>query len=802
MTMNKELLKNGLCQWVKINLFWLVCMLLIRMFFYFQVHTRIEIDASQFAGIMKGFVFDFYLMCHLMTWLTIPFLVLYRFFPKTTNGIFMGLVFFYVVVAALLTEYYCNLTMPLDHVVLVYTPEEVMGTASSSAHVTATPFLWFFGTMALVVLLSLLWRKVKTGFVFSAVVMLAAIVVLCCVRYKNVIRGEKYYKDHASFCLAVNQPSYSYIMMTDHLREARKSLLDDGEMDAKVVMASQRLHSLHPEFEYIDPNYPFYRKANDPDVLGGFLEKTDDGLPPNFVFIIIESYGQQLTGVNAPTVSFTPYLDSLKQQGLYWTNCLSTAQRTFGVLPSVFASAPYGKYGFCPPLKPMPNHRSLLRDLQDNGYGTSYYYGGVHDFDRYDSFLKANKVDFIYVPEIQIIDSTNYEKLNEMHRWGLDDKETFAYVMERKTTQPSPRPNVDIIMTLTTHEPFYFNDVGAYEKRVEAIAKAHPDMTAREQNNIIKNPNVYACYLYMDDCVRDLMAFYQTLPEYKNTVFVITGDHRMALLNFGGPLTQFHVPLLIYSPLLTQSRQMNAVVSHLDVTPSINAYLSSNYDYHVSEDCHWMGTSLDTTVTYRNTHKQAFMLNNRDVVDYVNGDYALSNNRLYVVHEDLSCDLVEDTAKQEQLKTELSDFHSVSCYAVLCDRLKPVENTVEVIRDAEYKDQYDMVADKEFCFLFDPYEFTDNYEDIFVDISFDYQSEDTTLPFVVVNMDPYYMGINLASDEKNQNTEEASHFHHHLSIPIQEGCKGKTMRIYLHNPNKNTMRYGNIKIQISGARKS
>ena len=183
--MNKETLKKGLCQWVKINLFWLLSMLIIRMFFYFQVHSRIEIDVSQFVGIMKGYLFDFYLMCHLMTWFTIPFLVLYKFFPKTTGKIFMGFVFFYVVVAALLTEYYCNLSMPLDHVILVYTPEEVMGTASSSASITAAPFLWFFGTVGLVVLLALLWRKVRTCFVFSALVMLMAVVVVCCVRYKK-----------------------------------------------------------------------------------------------------------------------------------------------------------------------------------------------------------------------------------------------------------------------------------------------------------------------------------------------------------------------------------------------------------------------------------------------------------------------------------------------------------------------------------------------------------------------------------------------------------------------------------------
>lgn len=803
--MNKETLKKGLCQWVKINLFWLLSMLIIRMFFYFQVHSRIEIDVSQFVGIMKGYLFDFYLMCHLMTWFTIPFLVLYKFFPKTTGKIFMGFVFFYVVVAALLTEYYCNLSMPLDHVILVYTPEEVMGTASSSASITAAPFLWFFGTVGLVVLLALLWRKVRTCFVFSALVMLMAVVVVCCVRYKKIIRSEKYYKDHSSFCLAVNQPSYSYIKLTDHIRDARKSLVDDGEVSPEVLAASQRFQKLHPEFEYLDPKYPFFRKANDPDVLGSFVEKTDDGLPPNFVFLIIESLGQRLTGVNQPTISFTPFIDSLKQNGLYWQNCLSTSERTFGVLPSIFASAPYGKYGFCVTYMPMPNHRSLLRDLKDNGYETSYYYGGVHAFDRFDGFLKANKMDYIYVPDIQNIDSVTYQYLNDAHRWGLDDRETFKAVEERKTSHPSSRPNIDIVMSLTTHEPFYFGDVKEYEKRVESMVEKHPGMSEKEKNNIMKNLNIFACYLYMDDCVRELMAFYQTLPDYKNTIFVITGDHRMGPLLVNGPLSKYNVPLLFYSPLITQPRQMNAVVSHLDITPSINAYLSANYDYHIGENCHWMNTSLDTLATYRNTHKQAFMLNNRDVVDYVNGNYVLSNNRLFILAENFSWDFVDNAEKHSQLKSELADFNTVSHYAVQYDYLQPMEKTVELIRVFESRTRNELGPNNEFGYLFDAFELTDNYEDVFVDISLDLQSMDTTktLPFVVARLDPYYMSLKLtSSDDVSLNTGKEEHYHYHLSVPMQEDCQGKSLRIYLYNKSGGAMRYENVKIQVSGARKS
>ena len=814
-------LKEGICCWAKLNLFLFACMIIIRLFFYFEVHTRLEIEATQFWGVMKGVVFDFFLLSHIMTWLLLPFIVLYRYFPKTTSKVYTGLIFLYVVVASLLTEYYCNLTMPLDHVILVYTPEEVKGTATSSANITAAPFLWFFGALTIVILLALLWRKVKVGWTLSVAMLLLSIVITCCVRYKNVIREERYYKDHTSFCLAVNQPSYSYIKITDYLKNSKKTFIGDDNMaTAQVLEASERYHQLYPEFTFVDNNYPFFRKADDKDVLGSFFDRTSDSLPPNFVFIIVESFGQRLTGVDDPKISFTPFIDSLKQEGLYWKNCLSTTERTFGVLPGIFASAPYGLKGFSQPTYPMPNHNSLLKDFIDNGYETSYYYGGVHSFDRFDRFLKANKTGFIYVPEINEVDSAVYKSLADNNRWGLDDRETFQYVKQRKSSMVEPRPNVDIIMTLTTHEPFLFPDLDAYEPRVKAMMSACAELSERERTNIERNLNVFSCYLYMDDCVRDLFAFYQTLPEYKNTIFVITGDHRMASMSVGGPLNKYNVPLLIYSPLLRQPKTMDAVVSHLNITPSLNAYLSANYPYQIDEYCHWRGGVFDTVKEYRNTLRQAFMLNNRDVVDYVNGDYVISNNRLFKLNKDLMSEPAENEVVLMRLRKELEDFQTISQFAVQNDhmlnytqeerRILLQQNTDLESRYSSVFDNYVHQEDDNHYALVEPNDMypslcdflllEDNYDELVLDFAFDLQSLDTlaTLPVVTVHLEDYYMYLHLESPEGiSLNTGNLEHYRYRLFVPVEEECKGKYLKIYFYNPHGASMKYDNIQVRVS-----
>lgn len=820
--MNTTLLnkiKNGIGQLAKANLLLLVCMIIIRVFFLLQVTHRVVIEAASFSVVASGIVFDLLLVCHIAAWLLIPFLLFYCFWPNATSKTYTGLTIFYAVTSALLTEYFCNLMMPLDHVVFVYSPKEVMGTLTSSVHVTAAPFIWFLLTMAVIIAATLLWKKTRIPFIMASVLTLACVLVSVCVNYTDLIRTEKHYEDHKMFCLAVNQPSYSVIKIHDYFANKNENLIDDdNNISDEVKKAFDDFHSLNPQNEYVDPDYPLWRKADDNDVLGCSLRKTTDSLPPNFVFIIIESFGQKLTGVNNPTFSATPFIDSLKQEGLYWKNCLSSAERTFGVLPAIFASVPQGKIGFQQFWTPMPSHNSLLKDLKANGYETSYYYGGVHKFDRFDNFLKINDLDFIFVPQIDNVDSATYKLLNDNHRWGLDDAEVFDFAMARKNERPSKRPNLDVYMTLTTHEPFVFGEVEKYEKRIEELLKQHPDMPGDEKQNISQNLNIFACYNYMDESVRKLINYYKTLPEYENTIFVITGDHRMAFLPFGLAIHNYNVPLLIFSPLLKEHKSMDAVVSHLDITPTIEAYLHENYGFKIDECCHWIGNSLDTARTFRNTRKLAFMLNNRDVVDYYEGDYFLSNNKVFVIDSNFEHQYVNDENITQTMTEHLNSYSVVSRFTVQHDFLKKTENrypllnysldfkinTIGIFSDF-LKTENDNVSvqideKNEYGPLFQRIDIPEDAASILIELSMDLICHDISkeLPSIVFQSNDFYVSIAINDDLGNPlNTGQWEHFHTKITIPVSDEMNGDNLKIYLYNSQRTIMEYDNLKIDVS-----
>lgn len=668
MTAWKDKLVSGLGEWVRWNLLLWCCMVAMRPLFFLEVYFRLGLEWNQLFTVMSGSWFDLLLVSRIFTFGLILFLLVYVFFPKTAKGVFKGLMLLYAVVSALLTEYYCNLTMPLDHVVLVYSPEELRTTVfASSTSISLAQVLWFVLTVGVAVAIVFMGgKKTRKGkWIFLVAVLF---VILVFIPYKRIIREEKCYSSRNDFCLAVNQPSYSYIKITDYWRnDGGRQDEENFQLSAAQIAAFQ---ACHPEYEYDHPGYPFYRKATDPDVLGPFFNPTSDGLPPNLVFIVVESLGRRLTGVTDPQLSFTPYIDSLAAAGLFWPNCFSTSERTFGVLPSIFASAPHGRYGFAT-MQPMPRHHSLMLDLERNGYTVSFFYGGDSEFDHYDRFMEVNRVDDLVMPERLVADSNQYYLLADNYRWGLDDDQLFECAMRFKQGKPDQRPHADIYLTLSTHEPFLVDSIEPYEQQVKTMVEQIPDLDKKERDNVLRNLNIYACYLYMDQSVHHLVDYYASQPGFENTLFVITGDHRMALVPTGIALRSYNVPLVLWSPLLKQPKTMGAVVSHLDITPSINAYLNMQYDYAIDDHCHWLGTSFDTVSEYRNTRKLSFMRNNRDVIDYFNGKYCINKNTLILMDSSVIGFAFENETLLKQYREELDNFEAVSRFVVQHDVLIP-----------------------------------------------------------------------------------------------------------------------------------
>jgi arylsulfatase A-like enzyme len=340
------------------------------------------------------------------------------------------------------------------------------------------------------------------------------------------------------------------------------------------------------------------------------------------VVIVVEGLGRSFSGPQASLGSFTPFLDELAARSLYFDNFLSNQGRTFGVLPSLFNSAPFAKEGFTSLGLQMPPGPGLFNLLQQQGYHTAFYNGTDTTFDNERAFMQLQGVQ-------HLVDMKSFGpgyQRNPFSDWGYPDKELVSRVLaDSKQLQT---PFLLAMQTISMHTSYKFPGQEAYLARFEQrLRELHlPDAKLAAYR---ANADIYSTILYTDDQLRRYFEAVTKLPWYANTIFVITGDHRLPEIPMGEHIDRYHVPLIIFSPLIKQARHIRAVSSQLDVTPSLVALLSHVYGLQRPAQTPWLGTGLDMGDSFRNVHQFPLQQTKTSTSDYLAGRWWLHNGQLF-----------------------------------------------------------------------------------------------------------------------------------------------------------------------------
>jgi phosphoglycerol transferase MdoB-like AlkP superfamily enzyme len=404
-------------------------------------------------------------------------------------------------------------------------------------------------------------------------------------------------------------------------------------------------------FTYPDEaNYPFLRNDSSADVLSPFMKPAAGR--PDIVMVIIEGMGRAFSNEGAYLGSFTPFLDSLSQKALYWENFLSGGGRTFAVLPTVLGSLPFEKNGFNENKENMPPHLSLPGILKKNGYQTSFFYAGDASFDNMDIFMQKQSID--QIKDRKTFPAT-YPQMpaNNGFSWGYGDKELYRYFLEQNTA--SSKPSLQVILTVSTHSPFLINDQAYYEQLAKQRMTAL-QLSSSQQDEHNKYIKQYSTIMYADDALRNFIAEYSKKPNYNNTIFIITGDHRMPEIPMASKIDRYHVPLIIYSPLLQRTAKFQSVSSHFDITPSVLGYLKNSYGLNTPSLSTWVSSGLDTARSFRNIHATPLMQTKTDLIDFVMGNYHLNGNDLFRLGPSLNEEKIDDNAVKEGMLSVFNRF--------------------------------------------------------------------------------------------------------------------------------------------------
>ncbi|MFV0607024.1 MAG: LTA synthase family protein [Niabella sp.] len=273
----------------------------------------------------------------------------------------------------------------------------------------------------------------------------------------------------------------------------------------------------------------------------------------NIVLISIESISAKFLNSFGNTQNITPFLDSLAQHSLFFTNCYATGTRTVRGLEVLSLSIP-----------PIPGQSIVRRAnndslfsigsvLRSKGYTTQFLYGGYSSFDNMGPYFSANGYE--------VIDRSAL-KPKEIHYaniWGVADEDMFTLALKKfDEDYQTGKPFFGHIMTVSNHRPYTYP-----EGRI--------DISPKEQKR-------EGAVKYTDFCINQFLKQAAQKPWFANTVFVIVADHCASAAGKQAlPVTGYHIPLFIYSPAHITPQKVSQMVSQMDVVPTVLGLLNMSY---------------------------------------------------------------------------------------------------------------------------------------------------------------------------------------------------------------------------------
>lgn len=274
------------------------------------------------------------------------------------------------------------------------------------------------------------------------------------------------------------------------------------------------------------------------------LQGNSTGRKFNVFILIVESLGSKQLFQSKHGIRLTPFLDGLAniQQNEFGVNGIAEGKTSIECLP--------GLLGGIPSLLDVPFMLSNYSPNQltgfpticnRHGYASYFVHGAKRGSMRFDAL--AHSLGFNHLWFKENLTSTPKDEGS----WGIHDHAVLAQLSKK-----IPRINQPFMMTvftLSTHEPFDLPT--SFSTRYKQLSPED------------------ASYRFIDDNLRSFFEKNKHKSWFKNTLFVITGDHTPVHLDNGQYqiADYYKVPIFILPP--TTIKASFSVQEQKDIVPSI-----------------------------------------------------------------------------------------------------------------------------------------------------------------------------------------------------------------------------------------
>ena len=279
------------------------------------------------------------------------------------------------------------------------------------------------------------------------------------------------------------------------------------------------------------------------------------GFQPNLVFIVLESYGQEMISYYNPKRRYllTPFMDSLLEQSLTFDG-RANGRRSIEALPSLFSGLPSlmdVDFSSSPYFSNKVD--GLGKALKEKGYSTSMFHGGNNGTMNFDVYAHNTGFDRYY-------GRTEYCNDDDFDgRWGIFDGPFMQYCL--KKLDDETQPFATVVYTLSSHHPYTLPK--GFELPSESYLWSGFEKTV----------------FYTDCALRDFFEMAATKPWFDSTLFVITADHANTehyLPEYSNIWGMYSIPIAFYMPSQIEPRRCQELAQQIDLNLSILAALGIN----------------------------------------------------------------------------------------------------------------------------------------------------------------------------------------------------------------------------------
>ncbi|MBW3517922.1 LTA synthase family protein [Flavobacterium sp. NKUCC04_CG] len=271
---------------------------------------------------------------------------------------------------------------------------------------------------------------------------------------------------------------------------------------------------------------------------------------PNIVLFITESFSREYIqsfneDMNIPNyVGYAPFIDSLAQHSLYFTNAFANGSKSIHGVSSVIAGIPSFKDAFTSSPYPKQKIESLVSTLKSEGYDTSFFHGAANGSMGFLGFSNILGYDHYYGRT----EFNNDEEFDGV--WGIWDEPFFQFV--KQTLDKKQQPFFSTIFTVSSHEPYSVPEKykGKFPKGTQPI---------------------HQTIGYTDYSFKKFFEAASKEPWFKNTIFIITADHtnQIEYKEYTKIVNRSAVPILIYTPDGRLQGKRTDLAQQIDIYPTV-----------------------------------------------------------------------------------------------------------------------------------------------------------------------------------------------------------------------------------------